>query len=154
MIEGMEKIVREHRFFAGLSDETIALVAGCTRTVVFDAGQSIAREGDSADEFFLIRHGRVALELSAPGRGAITIQTIREGEVAGMSWLIPPYRWTSSARAVEAVRAIGIDARCLRRKCDADSAFGYTMMMRFVPVLVDRLQASRLQLLDVYGKSS
>ena len=57
------------------------------------------------------------------------------------------------ARAIEAVRAIGIDARCLRRKCDADGAFGYTMMMRFVPVLVDRLQASRLQLLDVYGQS-
>lgn len=154
MIEGMEKIVGEHPFFAGLGSDTIALIAGCTRSVVFNAGQTIAREGDPADEFFLIRHGRVALDLSAPGRGAITIQTIREGEVAGMSWLIPPYRWTSGARAVEAVRAIGIDARCLRRKCDADSAFGYTMMMRFVPVLVDRLQASRLQLLDVYGRSS
>ena len=153
MIEGMERIVAEHPFFAGLGADTIALIAGCTRSVVFNAGQTIAREGDPADEFFLIRHGRVALELSAPGRGAITIQTIREGEVAGMSWLIPPYRWTSGARALEAVRAIGIDARCLRRKCDADGTFGYTMMMRFVPVLVDRLQASRLQMLDVYGKS-
>ena len=133
MIEGMEKIVGEHPFFAGLDKDTIALIAGCTRSVVFSAGQTIAHEGDPADEFFLIRHGRVALDLSAPGRGAITIQTIREGEVAGMSWLIPPYRWTSGARAIEAVRAIGIDARCLRRKCDADSAFGYTMMMRFVP---------------------
>ena len=99
MIEGMEKIVREHSFFAGLGEETIALVAGCTRSVVFSAEQVLAREGDPADEFFLIRHGRVALELSAPGRGAITIQTIREGEVAGLSWLIPPYRWTSGARA-------------------------------------------------------
>ncbi len=154
MIEGMEKIVREHPFFAGLSDDTIALVAGCTRSVVFEAGKSIAHEGDPADEFYLIRQGRVAMELSAPGRGTITVQTLREGEVAGMSWLIPPYRWTSGARAVEPVRAIGIDARCLRRKCDEDPAFGYTMMLRFVPVLVDRFQASRLQLLDVYGKTS
>jgi len=154
MIEGMDRIVGEHPFFAGLGAETIALIAGCTRSVVFDAGNTIFREGDPADEFFLIRHGHVALELSAPGRGAITIQTIHEGEVAGLSWLIPPYRWTSGARAVQAVRAIGIDARCLRRKCDADPAFGYAMMMRFVPVLIDRLQASRLQMLDVYGKSS
>ena len=154
MIEGMERIVREHPFFAGLSDDTIALVAGCTRSVVFDAGQSIAHEGDPADEFYLIRQGKVAMELSAPGRGTITVQTIREGEVAGMSWLIPPYRWTSGARAVEAVRAIGIDARCLRRKCDEDPAFGYTMMLRFVPVLVNRFQASRLQLLDVYGRTN
>ena len=79
---------------------------------------------------------------------------IHEGEVAGLSWLIPPHRSTSSARALELVRAIGIDAVCLRRKRDADPAFGYAMMMRFVPVLVERLSESRLQMLDVYGKSS
>lgn len=152
MIEGMEKIVREHRFFTGLDDETIKLVAGCTRSVVFDAGQMLCREGEPSNEFFLIRHGRVALEINAPGSGAITIQTLGEGEVAGLSWLIPPHRWTSSARALEQVRAIGIDAVCLRRKCDADPAFGYAMMKRFVPVLVERLSESRLQMLDVYGK--
>ena len=153
MIEGMEKLVREHSFFAGLGDEAIDLVAGCTRSVVFEAGKSLFHEGDPADEFFIIRHGRVALEFSVPGRGAITIQTIHEGEVAGLSWLIPPYRSTSGARALEQVRAIGIDARCLRRKCEADPAFGYVMMMRFVPVLIERLQASRLQMLDVYGRA-
>ncbi len=121
MIEGMETIVREHPFFAGLSDETIALVAGCTRNVRLRRRPvDLFREGDPADEFYLIRHGRVALELSAPGRGTITVQTLGEGDVVGMSWLIPPYRWTSSARALEPVRAIGIDARCLRRKCDED----------------------------------
>ena len=151
MIEGMDSIIREQPFFAGLAEETIGLVAGCTRNVRFDAGKYLFREGDPADEFFLIRHGRVALEMSAPGRDAVTFQTTGEGEVVGLSWLIPPYRWTYDARAIDLVRAIGVDAACLRRKCDTDHDFGYAMMMRFVPVLVDRLQASRLQMLDVYG---
>ena len=86
-----------------------------------------------------------------PGRGAVTFQTLSAGEVVGVSWLIPPYRWSYDARALEAVRAIALDAACLRRKCDADHDFGYAMMLRFVPVLVQRLQATRLQILDVYG---
>jgi CRP-like cAMP-binding protein len=150
MIEGMDKIVREHRFFAGLGEDVIQLVAGCTRNVRFDAGKYLFHEGDPADEFFLIRHGRVALEIAAPGRAAVTFQTVPEGDVVGLSWIIPPYRWAYDARALDLVRAIGIDATCLRQKCESDHDFGYTMMMRFVPVLVERLQATRLQVLDVY----
>ena len=152
MIDGMDKIVREHRFFAGLGEDLIQLVAGCTRNVRFDAGKYLFHEGEPADEFYLIRHGRVALELVAPGRSTITFQTVPEGDMVGISWLIPPYRRAYDARALDLVRAIGIDAKCIRDKCDKDHDFGYAMMMRFVPVLVERLQATRLQVLDVYGE--
>jgi CRP-like cAMP-binding protein len=151
MIEGMERIVREHRFFAGLDEETIRFIAGCTKNVRFDAGQYLFRAGEPADEFYLIRHGRVALELAIPGKAVMTFQTAGEGDVVGVSWLVPPYRWLHDARAVDLVRAIGVDAACLRRKCDSDRSVGYEMMQRFVPVLVDRLQATRLQMLDIYG---
>ena len=150
-IEGLERIVREHRFFAGLDDGFCKLVCGCAKNVRFDAGQYLFHEGDPADQFYLIRHGRVALEITAPGLGAVAFQTAREGEVVGVSWLIPPYRWTYDAKALELVRAISMDAKCLRGKCEADHDLGYEMMKRFVPVLVQRLQATRLQILDVYG---
>jgi CRP-like cAMP-binding protein len=151
MIEGLDRIVREHPFFAGFPEETIKLVAGCARNVRFDAGQYLFRSGDPADEFYLIRHGRVALELNAPGRGTMAFETVAEGEILGLAWLIPPYRRSSDARAVELVRAIGMDAKCLRGKCDADHHVGYQMMLRIAPTLVERLYATRLQLLDVYG---
>ncbi len=152
MIEGLDRIVREHPFFAGLSEDRILLVAGCARNVRFDPGQYLSRTGESADEFYLIRHGRVALELSAPGRGSISFETLSPGDVVGLGWLIPPYRRTSDARALDLVRAIGMDAKCLRGKCDADHDLGYEMMQRFVPRVVERLYQTRLQLLDVYGK--
>jgi CRP-like cAMP-binding protein len=128
------------------------LVAGCARNHRFDAGAYLFREGEAANEFFLIRHGRVALEIVAPGQAPIVFATLGEGEIVGASWLVPPYRWTFDARAVELVRAIGIDAACLRTKCEADHHLGYEMMKRFLPVFVKRLHATQLQILDVYGK--
>jgi CRP-like cAMP-binding protein len=127
------------------------LVCGCAKNVRFEAGQYLFHEGEPADWFYLLRHGRVALQLTVPGRGAVTFQTIAEGEIVGVSWLIPPYRWTYDAKAIELTRAIAVDASCLRQKCEADHDLGYEMMKRFMPVLIQSLQATRLQILDVYG---
>jgi len=154
MIETLDRYIREHRFFSGLDEDDTALITGCARNVAFKAGDYVYRHGEPADEFYLIRHGRVALEMSAPGRGTMTFQTLHEGDIVGVSWLLPPYRWRYDARAVELVRAIGMDAKCLRDKCDTDHDLGYEMMLRFVPVLVERLQSTRMQILDVYGPSA
>lgn len=150
--EGLERIVLEHPFFANLPGEFGRLVAGCARNVHFEAGEYILREGGAANDFYLLREGRVALEIHVPGQPGITFQTLGPGEIVGVSWLIPPYRWSYDARALEPVRAISLDAECLRGKCDADHSLGYEMMVRFVPILAQRLQATRLQLLDVYGR--
>ena len=148
---GLERIVSEHPFLADLAAEHCHLVTGCAKNVRFEAGSYILREGDPADEFYLIREGRVALEIHAPGKREITFQTVGPGEIIGVSWLVPPYRWSYDARAIDRIRAISLDAKCLRGKCDADHNLGYEMMTRFVPILVQRLQATRLQLLDLYG---
>ena len=150
-MEGLERIVGEHPFFAGLQDAFLSLVHTCAKNVRFEAGQYLFHEGEPADWFYLLRHGRVALQVTAPGRGAVTFQTMTEGEVVGLSWLIPPYRWTYDAKAIELTRAIAMDASCLRQKCETDHDLGYEMMKRFMPVLIRRLQATRLQILDVYG---
>ena len=151
-METLEHILKEHPFFSGLAPEHLALVTGCARNHRFDAGEALFREGEPADEFFLIRHGKVAIEIAAPGREPLVFATLVPGEIVGASWLVPPYRWTYDAKAVELTRAIGIDAACLRAKCEADHDLGYDMMKRFLPIFVSRLQTTRLQLMDVYGK--
>jgi CRP/FNR family transcriptional regulator, cyclic AMP receptor protein len=148
----LEQILQQHPFFAGAPSELTKLVAGCARNRIFQAGEYLFHEGDPANEFFLIRHGKVALEIKPPGRTAIVFETLTVGDFAGASWLIPPYRWVFDARAVELTRTTGIDAACLRGKCDADHDLGYDMMKRFLPALVHRLHATRLQILDVYSK--
>jgi len=150
-MEGLERIVRGHPFFAGLDEASCNFVCGCAKNVVFQGGDYMFHEGEAADQFYLLRHGRVALEVKAPGRGAVTFETLAAGEIVGVSWLFPPYRWTYDAKAMELTRAIAMDAACLRRKCEEDHDLGYEMMKRFVPIVVERLHATRMQILDVYG---
>ncbi|MDE2162742.1 MAG: cyclic nucleotide-binding domain-containing protein [Alphaproteobacteria bacterium] len=152
-MEGLERIVREHPFFAGLKEGFCQLISGCAKNVRFEAGQYLFHEGQAADQFYILRSGRVALEMSAPTR-SLTIQTLGEDEIVGASWLVAPYRWGFDAKALELTRAISMDAACLRGKCDDDHDLGYEMMKRFAPVLIQRLQATRLQILDVYGTRS
>jgi CRP/FNR family transcriptional regulator, cyclic AMP receptor protein len=152
-MESLERILREHPFFATFSAEHLKVLTGCAKNHRFATGEYLCREGAPANEFFLIRHGRVALEIAAPGKTPIVFETIGDGEIAGASWLVPPYRWNFDARALQLTRAIGLDAECLRGKCDADPQLGYHMMKAFLAILVNRLQATRLQILDVYGRN-
>ena len=140
--------------FTGLDPAYLELIAGCGSTTGFDAGAKLFQEGDPADNFYVIRHGRIALEVFAPGRGQVLVATLNPGEVVGWSWLFPPYRWHFDGRALEPVRALTFDAACLRAKCDADHTLGYELMQRFASSMLARLQATRLQLLDVYGSAA
>ena len=151
-VEGLDRILMQHPFFAGLEPEIVQLVAGCGRNLRFEAGQYLFHEGEPANEFYLIRHGRVVLEILPPGQPAMVFSTLGEGEIVGASWLVPPYRWMFDARATELTRVVGMDAACLRNKCEDNHHIGYEMMKRFLPVLLQRLQSTRLQILDIYGK--
>ena len=150
-MEGLERIVLAHPLFAGLEATLGQVVSGCARNLRFEAGQYLFHEGESATELYLIRHGVVALEILPPGQTPVVFATERDGDIVGTSWLVPPYRWRFDARAVELTRAVGINAQCLRDKCEADHQLGYEMMKRFLPVIVRRLDEARLQILDVYG---
>lgn len=150
-IKGLGEIVGGHRLFAGLRREFLDLVSGCAKNARFAAGAYLCQEGETADQIYLIRTGSVALEIAQPGHGRMTFLTAGPDDVVGLSWLVPPYRWTFDARAVGEVRAIAVDAQCLRGKCETDSALGYEVMKRFMPVIVERLHETRLQLLNLYG---
>lgn len=150
-MKGIEQIVREHPFFQGLDEAFCDLVCTCARNVRFDSGEYLFHEGGVADTLYLIRHGHVALEIAVPGRPAVRFQTLGDDELVGISWLVPPYRWAYDARAVELTRAIAMDAGCLRDKCESDHELGYEVIKRLMPILIGRLQATRMQILDVYG---
>jgi CRP-like cAMP-binding protein len=147
----MEELLTANPFFAGLDDDAVTLIAGCATNVHFGVDEFVFREGDPADRFFVVRHGRVALELHAPGAGHHVLDTVEDGDVLGWSWLVPPYRWFLDAKAVAPTSAISIDGACLRGKCDADPVLGYALLQRVAHVMYQRLQSSRVRLLDLYG---
>ena len=152
-MEDLERILKDHPFIADLNPAQISLLVGCASNVVFQAGEFIFHKGDDADLFYFIRQGKVVIETYVPQKGPIAIQTREAGEVTGWSWMVPPYKWHFDARAVELTRAIALDGKCLRDKCEQDHDLGYELMKRFSMLIAQRLEATRLQLLDIYGSS-
>ena len=150
-LQTLEPVLAAHRFFHGLDPAFLQILVGCSKNIRFASGDIVFTEGEPADWFYLLRAGRVTLEMAVPGRGHVVVQTVEEGEVLGWSWLFPPYRWTVTARATEPTRVVAMDGSCLRQKCENDAKLGYELMKRFAGVMVERLHAARIQMLDVYG---
>ena len=147
----IEEYLPDHPFFEGLDAPTLALVAGCATNISIAAGQYLCREGDPADRFFVVRRGRVAIEVHGPSAGTLVLDTADEGDVVGWSWLVPPYRSTFDARAAEATGVVAFDGACLRGKCEQDPRLGYELMQRVSKVMNGRLVAAQVRLLDLYG---
>lgn len=148
-----DEILKEHSFFKDLSQEHLELLAGCCKNQVFEPGEMIGEEGGPADHFYIIRKGKVAIQIHTPHQGGMTVQTVGPDDIIGWSWLFPPYTWSFDIKAVEKTLTIALDGRCLREKCESDHELGYTLMRRFSKIMVRRLQATRMQLLDIYKET-
>jgi len=151
-VETLEPIVSGLPFFKGMKPEHIQIITGCAANARFEAGEFMGRCGGPADRFWLIRQGRVALEIHAPGRGQLTVQTLGDDEVVGWSWLVPPYQLRFDVHAVTSTRVLAFDGKCLRGKFASDPELGFELLQRFSLVILRRLDAMSIQLLDLYGE--
>ena len=151
-MQTVEQLLAESPALEGLPPEHRTTLAGCARLHVYYPGEQLLREGDPADEFFLIRRGAVAVDTAVPGRGAVTLETLGPGEILGWSWLVPPYRSAFGARALDSVHVIALDGACLRGKCERDQALGFDLLKVVATVFVRRLEETRMRLLDLYAR--
>ncbi len=135
----------------GLSPEHRDLVAAAAVPVRFAARERLFREGTQAEGCWLIHSGCVALDLTIPGRGEVVVQTLGPGDVLGWSWLIPPYEWHFGAVTTRETTATKLDTGQLRRMAAEDPEFGYALAVSLFQACVQRLQATRARLLDLYG---
>ena len=148
----LDELLSDVPALADLSAEHREVIAGCGVNVTFASGAYLMREGEVADTFYVLRRGTVAIETFVPVRGPATLETVHPGDLVGWSWLVPPYRTMFDVRALEPVGALAFDGRCLRGKCAEDAALGRALLERVTVVIVERLQATRMRLLDLYGE--
>ncbi|HEX7579353.1 MAG TPA: cyclic nucleotide-binding domain-containing protein [Thermoanaerobaculia bacterium] len=153
-METLEPLLAEHPFVRGMSLSQIETIAGCASNVRFEAGQYFFKDGEEANQFYIIRKGRIAIEAASPTHDPILIHTYGDGEILGWSWLVPPYRWRFSGKALELTRVLMLDGKCLRGKCEKDHDLGYELLKRFADILAGRLDSARLQLIDMYASAS
>jgi CRP/FNR family cyclic AMP-dependent transcriptional regulator len=143
----LEAQVAAHPFLIGISEHHIRLLADCAMHSHFDAGHVIFREGEAANRFYLIEHGKVALESSTLGE-PVKIEEIGDGDLLDWSWLFPPYAWHFTARGLEESTAIFFYGTVLREYCEKDHSLGFELFKRMSVVMLRRLQAARQKLIS------
>lgn len=150
-MKAIDALLADVPALAGIDPAQLELISGCGQNRVVPAGEYLMREGDRADDFYVIRRGRAAIEVHSPTRGALPIETLHDGDLVGWSWLVEPYRVHFDVRTTGECHLIAFDGSCLRARFEQDPLLAYELLRRFVPVIVDRLQATRIRLLDLYG---
>ena len=150
-LENLKSDLFASPFCEGLEQDHLEILLACAHEERILKGRFLFHEGATADEFYIIVSGRVGLELDCPNRGGLGIQTCGAGDVVGTSWLIAPFIWRFDAKVLEDSHLVSMDAAVLRERCKVDPTFGYAMLERIAQVKAERLDAARLQLLDLYG---
>jgi len=150
--EAIAERVLAHPFFVGIDPTLVHAMTSKAEERTYDVGEMLVREGKSAEEFFLVIEGKIALEVGAADRPGITVETIGRGEILGWSWLVSPHRWRFDARALKPTTVVAINASVARYALAAHPAFGYQFLMKLLPVIAERLENTRVQLLDIHGR--
>ncbi|MGE3724145.1 MAG: Crp/Fnr family transcriptional regulator [Candidatus Sericytochromatia bacterium] len=150
-MEIKEDAIRKQRHFKDLPAKYLQALIRCAQVQHFDPDTPIFKLGGPAEAFYLIQSGSVAIEMFSSQRGTVRIQTLHEGDLLGWSWLYPPYKWHFDAHTLEDCQILVFDAKAFLDQCEEDHEMGYQMQQRFGRIMVERLQATRLQLLDLYG---
>jgi CRP-like cAMP-binding protein len=150
-METLELALDRAELLKGLPPAFLQTMAACATSECYEAGDYVCRSGEEADAFWLLREGRLALEILVPGRGEVTIATIAAGDIVGFSWLCPPHLMHFDVIAVTHVEATRFDGRRLRERCNADPRLGFELTSRFAQLAAERVEAMNIQLLDLYG---
>lgn len=142
-----------HAFLRGMADSHLAALARVCWVAPVRQGHLLFAEGDTAHRFWLIRSGRVALDVHAPGDRQLIVETLGQGDLLGLSWLVPPFQWQFSATAVQDTMTFEFNADAVRAACESDARLGYQLLQRVMSAASSRLQATRIRMLDLYAGS-
>ncbi len=152
MRKEIHEVLSSHPFLKEFQPQHIDKLAELAHEARFERDQVIFRQGDASSFFYLLVSGKVALEVTALGR-TLRAQTLADGEVLGWSSVLLSEGKHFQVRALGSVKALAWDGARLRELCDQDNSLGYAMMRGLLGVVADRLQAMRMQILDMYSPS-
>jgi len=141
------QIVHQHPFFANLPESYSQALLENSSQRIFETNKYLTRQGQPANEFYLLGNGKVSIETVTETNEVVSVQQVGEGEILGLSWLFPPYLWQFDAKAIETTRSLVFDARVLRSMCEQDHEFAFQLMRRYGQLLFERVGSIRQSLI-------
>jgi CRP-like cAMP-binding protein len=149
--ELIKQTLAEIQFLRDIAPTHLERITDVAHIRDFREQETIFREGQPAQNLYLVVDGDVSLEICASGTGCRQILTLGPGELLGWSSLLDQSCYTARARTTQPARLVEINVAQLKELCDRDPQFGYELMRRTAVALAHRLNGTRIQLLNVYG---
>lgn len=147
-MSSIENYLSSHEFFSGLDDNYIKFLAGSAAEKKIKSGDTLFKQGERAERFYLLRSGQISIQVPALMGPTLEIQTLGNDQILGWSWLIAPYRWSFLARAVADSEVLEFDGKAILAHCESDPKFGYELFKRFAALMSERLDAARQKMMD------
>jgi CRP-like cAMP-binding protein len=147
-MQSIEEYLSAHAFFSGLDGSFMKFLTSSVKEVQIREGHVLFQQGKPANKFYLVRNGKISVQVPALMGPVLELQTLGEGQILGWSWLIPPYRWNFHARALEDSEVLEFDGSAILARCEEDPKFGYELFKRFAALMSERLDAARQKMMD------
>ena len=140
-----------HEFFSEFSDDSLKFLCECSSTREIKKGQILFLQGEHADKFYVVRSGRISIQMPAIMGPNLEIQAVDEDQVLGWSWLISPYQWNFQTKAEEDSELLQFDGTAILARCEQEPKFGYELLKKFAGLMSVRLNAARQKMMDEWN---
>jgi CRP/FNR family transcriptional regulator, cyclic AMP receptor protein len=140
-----------HEFFSEFSDDLLKFLCECSSTREIKKGQVLFRQGENADKFYVVRNGRISIQMPAIMGPTLEIQTLDKDQVLGWSWLISPYKWNFQTKAEEDSELLQFDGAAILARCEQEPKFGYELLKKFAALMSVGLNAARQKMMDEWN---
>jgi CRP-like cAMP-binding protein len=143
------ELLRRNPFFALLTDDQLKAIAMIAEEKIYPKETLLVKENSPATKLILLLEGDVDLVYSGGGEGAISnalVGSIAPGEMLGVSSIIEPYIYISSARATVPAKVVEIDGAGVRALMQVDKLLGYALMRNVASAVLERLKYTQVEL--------
>ena len=149
--QSITEYLSAHEFFSQFRDDDLKFLCECSSMREIKKGQILFRQGEHADKFYVVRSGRISIQMPAIMGPTLEIQAVDEGQVLGWSWLISPYKWNFQTKAEEDSELLQFDGAAILARCEQEPKFGYELLKKFAALMSDGLNAARQKMMEEWN---
>lgn len=149
--KAIDHYLSQQALFAGLDEKYIAFLSRHAKKLSIEKGEMLFRQGEPAEKFYVVRDGRISVQIPSLYGPPLEIQALGNDQVLGWSWLIAPYRWSFQAKAELDTDLLEFDGRAVLAHCEEEPRFGFELLKRFAALMSERLEAARLKMMEAWN---
>ena len=121
-----------------LTDEMLDKLIPITELQHFDKRELIFRQGEKSQHFYMLKEGKVILELRISDKIAVSLSAIKSGNSFGWSAMMDGEVYTIDAVCAEPCKVFSIQSEKIKALFEQDHSLGFIMSQRLLEIVKKR----------------